>query len=202
MAIQHLYKKAKAEDKKKMYVEDKKDGKRRMQRGMREGRKKTLGYSKTNEREEAKNGKTQKEKRVETGKESEGKQWRQCVVNRGLSRHLRGIKTEITIKVRRRYLPSSSSHKQSLRHWTAHAHTNTHTRTTAFTVLCFLSLSLAKWFENKLHLTFTLLPRAHHHTQTNLDTHWGKEPNTLKDADTNGCCCKIRKEKLHCSLGD
>lgn len=39
--------------------------------------------------------------------EQKSEQRRQCAVNRRLSRHLRRIKTGITIKVRRRYLPSS-----------------------------------------------------------------------------------------------
>lgn len=65
----------------------------------------------TNERWEAEKGKDGKRKRGEGSESRKGnvKQKRQCVVNRGMIRHLRRIKTGTTIKVRRRYLPSSSS---------------------------------------------------------------------------------------------
>lgn len=56
----------------------------------------------------------------------EWEQRRQCVVNRGLSRHLRRIKTGITIKVRRRYLPSSLHNRSSCMFVCARAHMHHH----------------------------------------------------------------------------
>lgn len=46
------------------------------------------------------------------------------MVNRGLSRHLRRIKTGITIKVRRRYLPSSLHNRSSCMFVCARARTH------------------------------------------------------------------------------